>query len=90
MRSLLAWRLAFAPLLLLLNDATAQRNPAECKDAIDSYNSSIDDISSYLRRYSRCVSDSRARDDCSSEFRRLKSAQGDFETAVSNYRSYCD
>ena len=43
-----------------------------------------------LRRYTNCISNSRGRDDCSSEFRRLKNAQDDFETAVSNYRSECD
>jgi hypothetical protein len=90
MGSLLSWRLALAPLLLLFNDfAIAQADPEQCKYAIEQYNSAIGDISSYLRRYSKCVSDSRGRDDCNSEFRRLKSAQGDLESAVSSYQSYC-
>jgi len=65
-------------------------SPDECQDAISSYNSAISDISSTLRRYTSCVSNSNGRDDCSSEFRRLKNAQSDFESAVSNYRSECD
>jgi hypothetical protein len=52
-------------------------------------NSVLRDIDGYLRRYARCVSDSKGHDDCSTEFRRLKYAQDDFETAVSEYQSYC-
>lgn len=62
---------------------------ADCSSAISSYNSAIGDIETYSRRYMRCVADSRGTDDCSSEFRRLRNAQGDFESAVSSYQSYC-
>jgi hypothetical protein len=62
---------------------------ADCDSVVSRYNSVLSDIESYLRRYSRCVADSRGSDDCSSEFRRLRSAQSDFETAVSQYRSEC-
>jgi hypothetical protein len=60
-----------------------------CNSAIDGYNNAVSDISSRLRRYSSCVSGSQGNDDCSSEFRRLRSAQSDFESAVSQYRNYC-
>jgi hypothetical protein len=53
------------------------------------YNSAISDLSDALRRYSRCLSNSNGHDDCSSEFRRLKNAQSDFESAVSEYESEC-
>jgi hypothetical protein len=43
-----------------------------------------------VRRYTRCLSGSQGQNDCYSEFRRLKSAQGDFESAVSEYQSECD
>jgi hypothetical protein len=66
------------------------RAASECRDAVDSYNSALDDISSYLRSYSRCVSGSRGHDDCSTEFRHLKSAQDDFEEAVSRIESECE
>jgi hypothetical protein len=61
----------------------------DCQSAVDAYNSATQDISSYSRRYLNCVSGSAGRDDCSSEFRRLKSAQSDFETAVSDHHQYC-
>jgi hypothetical protein len=76
--------LGFSLLILLVLPAVA-----DCESAVSEYNSSISDISSYLRRYSRCVADSRGNDDCSSEFRRLRSAHDDFENAVSRYQSEC-
>lgn len=65
-------------------------SPSDCQDAISEYNSAVSDISTTLRRYTNCVSSSNGHDDCSSEFRRLKSAQGDFESAVSKYAMECD
>lgn len=76
-------------LLLLVGTTAAEADPQECRDAIDKYNTAIEEISSSLRRYTNCVRDSHAHDECSSEFRRLKSAQGDFEDAVSNYGTDC-
>ena len=78
-----------AGLLLMLAANSVHADPAECQDAINSYNRAISDISDALRRYTSCVTDSRGHDDCSSEFRRLRSAQDDFETAVSSYESDC-
>jgi hypothetical protein len=63
---------------------------SECTYAVDSYNSAVDDISYGLKRYAQCVEASQGSDDCSSEFRRLKNAQDDFETAVSNYQIDCE
>jgi hypothetical protein len=60
----------------------------ECSDAADAYNSATSEISGYLRRYVGCVENSQGADDCSSEFRRLRNAQSDFESAVSQYQSY--
>ena len=67
----------------------AAAGPNECRDAIERYNSAVDEISSRLRRYARCVSDSQGLDDCSSEFRRLRSAHADFESAVSDHQREC-
>lgn len=79
------------PALLALVGGLLHAGPAaaDCNNAINSYNSAISDISSYVKRYARCVSDSQGSDDCSSEFRRLKSAQSDFESAVSDHQNYC-
>lgn len=68
----------------------AQAGVEECQSAIDSYNSAIGDISTYIKRYADCVSGSQAQDDCSSEFRRLKNAQFDLEMAVSSYGTECE
>lgn len=83
-------RVSVAALIVLACGGSAPAQDAEmCRSAVSSYNSVIGDISTRLRRYSQCVEGSRANDDCSSEFRRLRSAQSDFENAVSQYRNYC-
>jgi hypothetical protein len=63
---------------------------SECNDAIDTYNTAIDSVSYTLKRYANCVAGSHGRDDCSTEFRRLKYAQSDFENAVLRHASDCD
>lgn len=67
----------------------AVADPDECRDAIDHYKSTIDDVAAALRRYSNCLGDSRGRDDCSIEFSSLRSEQDDFESAVSRYKHEC-
>ena len=62
---------------------------ADCNLAVSSYNSAISDIETRLRRYTQCLASSQGTDDCSSEFRRLRSAQSDFESAVSDYQLNC-
>jgi hypothetical protein len=63
---------------------------ADCGDATSIYNIAISDVSDAIRRYTRCLSSSNGHDDCSSEFRKLKNAQSDFETAVSQYETECN
>ena len=63
---------------------------AQCEDAVDSYNGAVSEIEYQLGRYTRCLSNSAGEDDCNSEFRRLRSAQDDFESAVSSYRDECE
>jgi hypothetical protein len=62
---------------------------ADCNLAVSSYNSAVSDIEMRLRRYTQCLANSQGTDDCSSEFRRLRSAQSDFESAVSDYQLNC-
>ena len=76
--------------LLASGQAVAQRSSISCQTAVSSYNTAVDEISTRIRRYTSCLSSSRGTDDCSTEFRRLRSAQSDFETAVSQYRSDCE
>jgi hypothetical protein len=69
---------------------SSRADPEECQNAISEYNAAVSDISTVLRRYTRCISGSQGRDDCSTEFRRLRSVQNDFENAVSRYTSECN
>ena len=73
----------------LIPGSLANADPQECGEAASRYNSSLDDVSSALRSYTMCVSDSRGHDDCSLEFSTLQSAQDDFESAVSEYETEC-
>jgi hypothetical protein len=74
----------------VLSTLSAHAATAECSDATSTYNSALSDVSDALKRYARCLSNSNGHDDCSSEFRRLKNAESDFESAVSEYESECD
>jgi hypothetical protein len=88
MRSLMIVALCSIPNFCAVKSAIA--GPSECADAVSQYNSAADGISTTLRRYASCVVSSKGHDDCSTEFRRLKSAQSDFESAVSEYESECN
>ena len=79
-----------AAMIFMVFSSAAIANSYECRNAIDRYNFVLDDVSSAMRRYTSCVADSRGHDDCYSEFRRLKSAQDDFESAVSEFKSECE
>ena len=84
------WATAMAcGIFLVLCGNAARSDTDECRDALDHYNSARSDVSSALRQYGRCVSDSKGHDDCSSEFSTLHSAQDDFESAVSEYQDKC-
>ncbi len=61
----------------------------DCNEAVQQYNSALGEIEYTMRRYARCVSGSQANDDCYYEFRKLKYAQDDFESAISEYQSMC-
>lgn len=89
-RSKFALMAALASVASFSGSASQARDPEKCRDAIAAYNSTVDDVSSALRRYSQCFASSRGTDDCSSEFSRLRSAQSDFESVVSNYEDYCE
>jgi hypothetical protein len=73
----------------LLVASSAAADSDDCRQAVDQYNYAIDNVSSTLDRYANCVSGSRGQDDCSSEFRRLKSAHSDFESHIYQIRNDC-
>jgi hypothetical protein len=76
-------------IFLVLCGNVARSDTDQCRDALDHYNSARSDVSSALRQYGRCVSDSKGHDDCATEFSTLHSAQDDFESAVSEYQDKC-
>lgn len=62
----------------------------DCESSIEDRRSAHSDIACYVRRYANCISGAEATEDCSSEFRRLKNAQDEFECAVSDIELYCE
>jgi hypothetical protein len=84
------WATALAcGVFLALCGNVARSDTDECRDALEHYQSARSDVSSALRHYGQCVSDSKGHDDCSVEFSTLHSAQDDFESAVSEYQDKC-
>jgi hypothetical protein len=67
----------------------AVAGPDECRDAMERYVTAVSDLNYALRGYASCVAESRGHDRCSLEFSRLRSAQDDFDAAVSNYIGEC-
>lgn len=63
---------------------------ADCGSSVNRYNNILNDANYALRRYAQCVGDSRGKEDCSSEFSRIRSFQSDFESAVSDLKMSCD
>lgn len=80
--------IAFWAVFLACN-ASAIAGPSECQEAVSEYKSARSDIFDTMQRYTQCVSSNDGHDDCSTEFQALKSAQDDFEEAVSRYESEC-
>jgi hypothetical protein len=75
---------------LLVAASPAHADTYSCRSAVERYNSATSDVADALRRYARCIDSSAGHDDCSAEFRRVRNAQSDFESAVNEYQSECD
>jgi hypothetical protein len=63
---------------------------SDCRDARSRAESAASDLAGYARRLQRCAEGQDFTDDCSSEFRRVRSAYDDYESAVSEVSSYCN
>ena len=74
----------------VMNRSSCDGCSDECRDAKDEAESYRDDLEGYTKRLYKCVEGNDLTDDCYSEFRRVKSAHSDFESAVSDVSSYCD
>jgi hypothetical protein len=76
---------------MLLSDSSSQSgDSSECREARADADSTSDELARYARRLLRCASSKDFDDDCSTEFRRVKNAFRDYESASSDFDSYCD
>lgn len=72
-------------ILVLCMARQSSATPEECQEASSEYKSAMEDIGTALVTYKSCLSSSGG-----TEFAALKSAQDDFEDAVSKYESECN
>lgn len=72
-----------------LSKPKAPNGSSACRDAWGRASSAADDVSSYADRLKKCVDAGDYTEDCSSEFRRVKNAHSDYESASSDVESYC-
>jgi hypothetical protein len=61
----------------------------ECSDARQRAESTASELADYARRLRNCAESNKLSDDCSIEFRRVRNAHSEYESAVSNVSSYC-
>lgn len=80
---------AIALTTVLLAGVSATADPEACRGAVRIFKSARGSVGDYLRRYASCVSQSNGHDDCSREFSGLRSAQDNFESAVSDFDRDC-
>lgn len=62
----------------------------ECQEALEEAASAGEELAAYARRLMHCADSGDFSDDCSYEFRLVKNAQYDYESAASNANSECD
>jgi len=61
----------------------------DCQDALSRAESAASELADYARRLRNCAESQDYKDDCSSEFRRVKNSYSDYESAVSSVGYYC-
>jgi hypothetical protein len=62
---------------------------SECRDARSRAESSASELADRSHKLRSCAEAQDYSDDCSSEFRRVKNAQSDYEDAVSSFQNEC-
>jgi hypothetical protein len=77
-------------ILSIIKNQGSSDDTEDCKDARDRVSRAADDLESRSKKLMRCASADNYSDDCSTEYRRTKSAHSDYDSAVSNFRSECD
>lgn len=61
----------------------------DCRDAKDAASSAAQKLASYARKLKRCADNEDFNDDCSTEVRRARNSQSNYESAISEVQSYC-
>ena len=61
-----------------------------CRDAQERAESSASELADRARKLRNCAESQGYTDDCSSEFRRVRSAQSEYESAISSVQSDCN
>jgi hypothetical protein len=77
-------------LLALLTSASASAqygSSSDCQDARSTAESTASELASYAKRLQRCAESADLSDDCNSEYRHVRSAYDDYESAVSDVSS---
>lgn len=69
---------------------TKSNGTSECNSALSTAKSRADDLASYAKRLKDCAESGDLKDDCSSEYSRVKSSYSDYESASSEVESECD
>jgi hypothetical protein len=85
-------RLSVLAALTVCINASAQSDDwqKECLNANDQATSAASDLADRARRLQRCAEAGDYSDDCSTEFRRVKNAQSNYEAAVTEVSSKCE
>ena len=82
-------RVVAAVVALAVALAAAPAAADECGDAVNDYNAVLSHLNDAMQRYSTCIADSKGMDDCAAAFRALRTAQGEFASAVDIYIKQC-
>ena len=67
----------------------SSNDSSSCREAKERAESAANELSDYARKLRNCADAKNFSDDCSTEFRRTRSAFDDYETASSGVLSYC-
>jgi hypothetical protein len=62
---------------------------SNCENARSRARNAASELADYARRLRNCAASEDFGNDCSSEFRRVKNSHSDYESAVSEFSSYC-
>jgi hypothetical protein len=74
---------------LLALAITPNADPSDCQTVAANYSAALASVTEALRAYEACLSASRGRNQCATEFEELDAAHLDYEDAVAEYHRAC-